>query len=270
MIIALVADKGGVCKTTAAHNLGAELARIDPPVLLIDADKQADLTELCGIGSEPNIGMDAILRQVPTPSARGYIRSVADGLDLIGTHPQMRKADRELAARARREYVLEDALREVAPEYRHVVIDVGHSELIQLNVLAVAELLVVPSTPAKLDADHIVNMLEEADLMRQDLRLPSLRTPGHVLVSLTRRSATAGIEAGGLDLIREQFSHVLAPQIVPFSPRVIEASALHMTLRAFRDRYGNGRDKTLNSAVEAYAALAERVHSLAPAMAGVA
>ena len=90
MIIGLMADKGGVCKTTAAHNMGAELALLDPPVLLVDADKQADLTELCGVQSEPNIGMDAILRQVPTPSARGYIRSVAPGIDLIGTHPQMK------------------------------------------------------------------------------------------------------------------------------------------------------------------------------------
>jgi len=59
MIIALMADKGGVGKTTAAHNLGAELS-CHGPVLLIDADKQADLTELCGVSSEPNIGMDAI------------------------------------------------------------------------------------------------------------------------------------------------------------------------------------------------------------------
>jgi Mrp family chromosome partitioning ATPase len=39
MIIALMADKGGVGKTTAAHNLGAELCR-HGSVLLIDADKQ--------------------------------------------------------------------------------------------------------------------------------------------------------------------------------------------------------------------------------------
>jgi cellulose biosynthesis protein BcsQ len=90
VIIALMADKGGVGKTTAAHNLGAELSR-HGPVLLIDADKQADLTELCGVSSEPNIGMDAILRQVPTPSMTPYIREPSPGLSLLGTHPQMRK-----------------------------------------------------------------------------------------------------------------------------------------------------------------------------------
>lgn len=270
MIIGLVADKGGVCKTTAAHNLGAELAAVEPPVLLVDADKQADLTELCGIRSEPNIGMDAILRQVPTPTGLGYVRRVCDGVDLIGTHPHMRKADRELAQRTRREYVLEEALREVLPEYRHVVIDVGHSEMVQLNVMAVAQALVIPTTPAKLDADHVANMLEEADLMRSDLRLPSLSKAGRVVVSVTRRSPTAGIEAGGLALIREQFARLMAPEVVPFSPRVIEASAMHMTLRSYREQHGGRRDRTLSNAVEAYAALAQHVLRLAPAMAGVA
>jgi chromosome partitioning protein len=270
MIIGLMADKGGVCKTTAAHNVGAELARLDPPVLLVDADRQADLTELCGVSSEPNIGMDAILRQVPTPSARSYVRPIREGLDLIGTHPQMKKADRELAQRTRREYVLEDAFRDLVSDYCHIVLDVGHSEMVQLNVLTIVDILVVPSTPAKLDADHIVNMLEEADLMREDLRLPSLRTPRRVAVSVTRRSPTAGIENDGLTLIRDQFGAILAPAIVPFSPRVIEASALHMTLREYRDRYGGSRDRTLSLAVEAYASLAKHVLAMAPAMAGVA
>lgn len=270
MIIGLVADKGGVCKTTAAHNLAAELANFDAPVLLVDADKQADLTELCGVRSEPNVGMDAILRQVPTPRAVRYVRSVSQGLDLIGTHPQMRKADRELAQRTRREYVLEEALREVAPAYHHVVIDVGHSEMVQLNVMQVAELLIVPSTPAKLDADHIQNMLEEADLMRRDLRLSSLRDTQRVVVSITRRSPKAGIEADGLALIRQQFGAMMAPEVVPFSPRVIEASAMHMPLRQYRDRHGTGRDRTLSQAVDAYAALARHVKTLAPALVGAA
>jgi cellulose biosynthesis protein BcsQ len=85
MIVAVMADKGGVGKTTAAHNLGCEIARRGERVLLVDADKQADLTELVGVPSKPNAGMDAILRQVPTPAAAGYVQHAGDHLDLIGT-----------------------------------------------------------------------------------------------------------------------------------------------------------------------------------------
>lgn len=270
MIVAVMADKGGVGKTTAAHNLAAEVAHRGDPVLLIDGDKQADLTELLGVASEPNIGMDAILRQMPTPSAARYIRPVGPCLSLVGTHPQMRKADRELAQRTRREYVLDDALTDVLDEYQLVVIDVGHSEMVQLNVMAIADLLVVPTTPAKLDADHIINMLDEADVMRRDLRLPSLITPGRVVVSVTRRSPNAGIEADGLRLIRERFGHVLAPAIIPFTARVIEASALHLSLRDYREKYGARRDKALTNAVDAYTALADHVMNQATKLAGVA
>ena len=270
MIVAVMADKGGVGKTTAAHNLGCEIARRGDRVLLVDADKQADLTELVGVPSSPNVGMDAILRQVPTPSAETYIQHVDDRLDLIGTHPQMRKADRELGQRTRREYVLDEALGGILDRYRAVIVDVGHSEVVQLNVMAIADVLVVPTTPAKLDADHIINMLDEADAMRRDLRLPSLINPRRVVVSVTRRSANSGIEDSGLALIQDRFAQVLAPAVIPFTPRVIEASAMHLSLRAYRDRYGSRRDRTLSNAVAAYEALAGHVLALVPPMVSVA
>jgi len=146
------------------------------------------------------------------------------------------------------EYVLEEAFRDLTSDYRHIVIDVGHSEMVQLNVMTIIDVLVVPTTPAKLDADHLINMLEEADLMRQDLRLP-------------RFGALGGWPSAspGAALTRDRVGWPRPhPQPVrggarsghrPFSPRVIEASALHMTLREYRDRYGNRRDHTLTQAV---------------------
>jgi chromosome partitioning protein len=270
VIVAVMADKGGVGKTTTAHNLGIEIARTGKRVLLIDADKQADLTELAGVASEPNIGVDAILLQRPTPGAGGYIQKTGEGVDLIGTHPHMRRADRDLAQRTRREYVLSESLKDIAGSYDVIIADVGHSELVQLNVLAVADVLLVPSTPAKLDADHIANMVDEAELMRRDLGLHSLTDRGRVIVSLTRRMTRAGIEAAGLELIRERFASMLAPAVIPATPRAIEASAMKMSLRAYRDRYGTKRDRALGEAVDSYEALAGHVLRLAPALEGVA
>ena len=46
--IAIVNQKGGVGKSTTAVNLGAGLTKSGKSVLLIDADSQANLTEMLG------------------------------------------------------------------------------------------------------------------------------------------------------------------------------------------------------------------------------
>jgi len=87
MIIGLMGDKGGVCQDHRRPEHGSELPSSTPPVLLVDADKQADLTELCGCrrsqhrhGCHPPPGSDTV--------GAGLHRSVAPGIDLIGTHPR--------------------------------------------------------------------------------------------------------------------------------------------------------------------------------------
>jgi len=101
--------------------------------------------------------------------------------------------------------------------------------MVQLNVLAIADMLVIPTTPAKLDADHVMNMIDEAEAMRRDLRLPSLITPGRVVVSITRRSTNAGIETTVLELLKER----KASDIVVFGGGIIppdDARAFRATL----------------------------------------
>jgi chromosome partitioning protein len=270
LVVAVCADKGGVGKSTTTANLAAEAALRGLSVLAIDADKQADLTQLLGAEPRAGIGCDVIFTQWPTPSAADFLRPISPNLDLLGAWPSMTKADHELGSRARREYVLETALVDVLDRYDLVAIDVGHSAVIKDNVLAVANVLLIPTTPSHLDVVHLLNMIEEADARRAQLRLPPLRTPGRLVISLMRRSANSGMEETIMGKLREEYAAVLAPSVIPFTTRVQEAAYLGLTVRQYRDQHARGRTrdyKALHQAVEAYSALTDYVLNLRKAQA---
>jgi hypothetical protein len=112
-------------------------------------------------------------------------------------------------------------------------------------------------------------MIEEAEFMRAELRLPSLVKSDSVVVNITRRSTNSAIEGSGLELIRSGFDGMVAPSIVPFTPRVMEPSAMKMSLRQYRDSVGQ-KEKVLSSAVTAYELLADYLLSRSAELSGAA
>ena len=97
-IIAVVSNKGGVGKSTTAFNVGAEAVLRGMRVLLVDADRQADLTSYAGQEILPWKGLDGVLRNPPMSlDPRPFLRPRLSGaqgaieaMQMLGSSPHLR------------------------------------------------------------------------------------------------------------------------------------------------------------------------------------
>src|SRR5579864_4122481 len=106
-VLAVVNQKGGVGKTTTAINLGAALAELGHPVLLVDLDPQANSTS--GLGLDPararlttyHVLMgEASLAEAEQPTSVAGMRLVPSSIDLAGAEVELAgMPERELRLR---------------------------------------------------------------------------------------------------------------------------------------------------------------------------
>ena len=68
-IIALIAQKGGVGKSTSAHSIGAGMAQAGRKVLMVDLDPQCSLSSIAGISTQGLSILDVIQRKASAGQA---------------------------------------------------------------------------------------------------------------------------------------------------------------------------------------------------------
>jgi cellulose biosynthesis protein BcsQ len=161
-------------------------------------------------------------------------------------------------------FLLRRILSYLADEYDIVVIDVGHSTPIIQNIMAVADLLVVPTPALFPDADHVGDMIQVAGSVRAALGLPKLDMLKRSVISIWRRQATGTADRIVIELLRQTYGELVAPAIIPNSGYVGHANKERLSIREYRDRYGQKRDHALHALVDAYSDLADYVLERVP------
>lgn len=259
-VVGVIANKGGVGKTTTSFELACESAHRGLRVLAIDADRQADLTRLCGYSrSETLRGLDAILWDPPASlDARPYLSSVRPGFDLIRSSEALEEAANRIQSFGdAASLLLERALAPLMPEYDLMVIDLGHRSKLTRTVAVVAHLIVMPCVPAPLDAEHAGDVLAQAGEFRRELGLPRGDVLNRSFISLWHRTRIGASEGRFDELLRERYPNQVYPAAIPNSVRVAEAQAQRMSLREYRNAVGHRRDKSLNAMIDAYSELTD-------------
>ncbi len=140
-IITFTNQKGGEGKTSLAMNFAVKLRMEGFRVLLVDMDSQCSLTYCMGVDNPPVTVFDLLTRRAAAHQAVVH----AAECDIICGSPNLSTADVTLVDLGK-EYLLKEALAEVAAQYDFIVIDSPPAlGILTVNILTAADCVVIPA-----------------------------------------------------------------------------------------------------------------------------
>ena len=239
--VAIVNQKGGVGKTTTCVNLAATLTEAGKKVLLCDFDPQANSTSGMGVDKTVSKGIYQVL--IGESEAREAVAHTRFG-DVLPSNKALAGAGIELIGMERREFLLRDALEQLAADYDFIFIDCPPSlELLTLNALCAADTILVPVQGEYYALEGLSDLMNTVRIVRRSLN-PKLELEGVLLTMFDGRTNLALQVA---QEVKHYFPGKVYSTVIPRNVRLSEAPSHGKPITAY-DRTSRG--------AEAYTALA--------------
>src|SRR6202142_907517 len=219
-IIAVANQKGGVGKTTAAHNPAASVAAAEVNTLLVDCDPQSNSTTGLGFAKDPEriSTYDVIMGAASAEEALQLTQ--LEQLWIIPSHKNLIGANLELVSAARREYRLRDALASLLERFQFIVLDCPPAlDLLTLNALVAADGVLIPMQAEYFALEGMSELLDTIERIRAELN-PALMVEGVVLTMFDERTNLAQQVA---EELRKYFGERLCATTIPRNIRLAEA-----------------------------------------------
>lgn len=182
-------QKGGVGKSTATVNLGAGLVRQGKRVLLVDADPQANLTQMLGWQQPEGLDVtlssfvEAYVGDKPLPWQEGILHS-SEGIDLLPANIELSGTEVSLFQGMSREQILRGILADCPTVYDYVLIDCSPSlGMLTINALAAADSVIIPVQTGYLPAKGLELLLKTVNKVQRQIN-PKLQVEG-ILLTMT-------------------------------------------------------------------------------------
>jgi chromosome partitioning protein len=244
--IAVANQKGGVGKTTTAVNLAAVLSSEGLPVLLVDADPQANATSGVGIirGSFRKTLYHTLVLGEPIQAA--VVATEIPGLHLAPANKDMTGAEVELVDVDRREFRLRDALASIESNYEFIIIDCPPSlGLLTLNALTAAKSLLVPIQAEYYALEGVTELFDTLARIRR-LHNPTLTIEGLLLTMYDERTNLSAAVASDL---RDFYGQQVFQTVIPRNVRLAEAPSYGKPIILY-DKHSKGSEAYIDLAKE--------------------
>src|SRR5438105_5285174 len=222
--IAILSQKGGTGKTTAARTLTDVFRRVELRVLPVDLDPQGNLSDYLDVDPEasPTIG-DVLAGRANAHEA------IHDGI--IPANLGLAEAELALGGKMGRELALKKALREVKNDHDLILIDCPPAlGLLTVNALVAADHALISAEAQYFSLQGVEQALEVIELARENLN-PDLEWLGVVLNIAdmrTRHSREA------FDSLRQHFGEKLIPTVVRASIAYAESAERAQSILDYR------------------------------------
>jgi chromosome partitioning protein len=246
MIVAVANQKGGVGKTTTSVNLAGELARRGQQVLLIDCDPQGNATTSLGV-SKRNLKATSYDVLMGTAGLDEAIHSTGrENYTIVPATEHLAGAMIELTDVERREWRLEDALRQVQG-YDWILIDCPPSlGLLTLNALCAARHVLIPLQCEYLALEGLAQLKGTIDRVHDRLN-SNLSLLG---VVMTMYDGRTNLAQQVVEEVRRYFPQRIFNTLIPRSVRISEAPSYGQLIAEYDPQ---------NRAAHAYTSLADEI-----------
>ncbi len=233
--VAIVNQKGGVGKTTTCVNLCAGLAEEGKRVLLCDFDPQANSTSGMGVDKSVSLGIYDVL--VGNAESRDVLVKTRWG-DVLPSNKALAGAGVELLSMEKWQFLLKDALSQVAEDYDFLLIDCPPSlELMTINALCAADSILVPVQGEYFALEGLSDLMNTVRIVRRSLN-PQLELEGVLLTMFDGRTNLALQVA---EEVKRYFPGKVYATVIPRNVRLSEAPSHGKPIFAY-DRSSRGAE----------------------------